>query len=77
MVQGGVFKPSMEEKEPTYDPIQNEAEKSGHRNQKGTAALARTSNSPSAIKQFFINHKDNGRLDWNEFREFGYLHYLF
>jgi len=66
MIQGGGFKPSMEEKEPIHDPIQNEAEKSGHRNKRGTIAMARTSDPHSATSQFFINHEDNERLDWDK-----------
>jgi len=66
MIQGGGFYPGMEQKEPTYDPIQNEAEESGHRNKRGTIAMARTSDPHSATSQFFINHKDNERLDWDK-----------
>ncbi|MEF8874377.1 MAG: peptidylprolyl isomerase [Candidatus Thermoplasmatota archaeon] len=69
MVQGGGFLPGMEKKEPTYDPIKNEAEKSGHRNERGTIAMARTSDPHSATSQFFINHKDNGKLDWDKSRD--------
>ncbi|MFP4001675.1 MAG: peptidylprolyl isomerase [Thermoplasmata archaeon] len=73
MAQGGGFLPGMSKKEPTYDPIQNEAEESGHRNKRGTVAMARTSEPHSATSQFFINHKDNERLDWDEFRDgYGY-----
>ncbi|MFW5904532.1 MAG: peptidylprolyl isomerase [Candidatus Saliniplasma sp.] len=66
MVQGGGFYPGMERKEPTYDPIQNEAEESGHRNERGTIAMARTSDPHSATSQFFINQDDNRNLDWNQ-----------
>ncbi|MEF8832744.1 MAG: peptidylprolyl isomerase [Candidatus Thermoplasmatota archaeon] len=69
MIQGGGFLPGMEEKEPSYEPVQNEAEKSGHRNERGTVAMARTSEPHSATSQFFINHKDNEKLDWDEFRD--------
>lgn len=73
MVQGGGFLPGMKEKESTYDAIKNEAEKSGHRNERGTIAMARTSDPHSATSQFFINHKDNERLDWDKARdEWGY-----
>ncbi|MFP4608351.1 MAG: peptidylprolyl isomerase [Candidatus Aenigmatarchaeota archaeon] len=65
MIQGGGFYPGMEEKEPTYDPIQNEAEESGHRNERGTIAMARTTEPHSATSQFFINHRDNEDLDWD------------
>ncbi len=69
MVQGGGFKPGMVEKETTYEPIKNEAEESGHRNERGTIAMARTSDPHSATSQFFINHKDNERLDWDGARD--------
>ena len=65
MIQGGGFYPDMEQKEPTYDPIQNEAEESGHRNERGTIAMARTQDPHSATSQFFINHDDNENLDWD------------
>ncbi len=69
MIQGGGFLPGMKEKEPSYDPIENEAEKSGHRNERGAIAMARTSDPHSATSQFFINHKNNERLDYDEFRD--------
>ncbi|MFW5945250.1 MAG: peptidylprolyl isomerase [Candidatus Natronoplasma sp.] len=73
MIQGGGFLPDMEQKEATYDPIQNEAEESGYRNKRGTIAMARRSDPHSATSQFFINHKNNGRLDYDEFRDgYGY-----
>jgi len=65
MIQGGGFYPDMEEKDPTYDPIQNEAEESGNRNERGTIAMARTTEPHSATSQFFINHQDNENLDWD------------
>ncbi len=65
MIQGGGFYPDMDQKEPTYDPIENEAEESGHRNKRGTIAMARTSDPHSATSQFFINHDDNENLDWD------------
>ncbi len=65
MIQGGGFHPDMQRKEPTYDPIQNEAEESGHRNKRGTIAMARTHDPHSATSQFFINHDDNENLDWD------------
>jgi len=66
MIQGGGFYSGMERKEPTYDPIQNEAEESGHRNERGTIAMARTDDPHSATSQFFINQDDNGFLDWDQ-----------
>ena len=62
MIQGGGFTPELEEK-PTQGPIKNEA-KNGLRNSRGTVAMARTSNPDSADGQFFINLRDNHRLDY-------------
>jgi len=43
-------------------PIQNEAD-NGLKNERGTVAMARTSDPNSATSQFFVNVKDNGFLD--------------
>jgi cyclophilin family peptidyl-prolyl cis-trans isomerase len=61
MIQGGGFLPGMKEKK-ARDPIQNEAD-NGLRNERGTIAMARTSDPHSATSQFFINVKDNPFLD--------------
>ncbi len=65
VVQGGGFKPGMIQKDTTYGPVKNEAEKSGHRNKEGTVAMARTGKPHSATSQFYINLKDNDGLDWD------------
>ena len=62
MIQGGGFTPGMEQK-PTKPPIKNEA-RNGLKNQRGTLAMARTSVVDSATSQFFVNHRDNGFLDF-------------
>lgn len=62
MIQGGGFDPKMNKKE-TQAPIQNEAD-NGLKNLRGTLAMARTQDPHSATAQFFINHKDNGFLDF-------------
>jgi peptidyl-prolyl cis-trans isomerase A (cyclophilin A) len=62
MIQGGGFTPALEEK-PTEGPIRNEA-KNGLRNSRGTIAMARKNDPDSADAQFFINLRDNHRLDW-------------
>ncbi|MFL6197338.1 MAG: peptidylprolyl isomerase [Thermoanaerobaculia bacterium] len=62
MVQGGGFTPNMTEK-PTRAPIQNEAD-NGLLNQRGTIAMARTSDPNSASAQFFINVADNAPLNF-------------
>ena len=61
MIQGGGFTPGLEQKE-TRAPIQNEAA-SGLSNERGTVAMARTSDPHSATSQFFINTGNNSRLD--------------
>lgn len=61
MIQGGGFLPGMEQK-PTQAPIENEAQ-NGLKNERGTIAMARTSDPHSASAQFFINVADNDFLD--------------
>jgi peptidyl-prolyl cis-trans isomerase B (cyclophilin B) len=48
---------------PTEKPIKNEAD-NGVKNERGTLAMARTSDPHSATAQFFINVVDNGFLDF-------------
>ncbi len=69
MIQGGGFEASMHQKQPNA-PIVNEAE-NGLKNDRGTLAMARTSDINSATSQFFINLKDNQMLN-NGARDFGY-----
>ena len=69
MIQGGGMDPDMRQKS-TRKPIKNEAD-NGLRNQRGTLAMARTSDINRATAQFFINLKDNAFLDHGG-RDFGY-----
>ena len=62
MIQGGGFQVGMMEKD-TREPIENEA-KNGLSNETGTIAMARTMDPHSASAQFFINVRNNLRLDW-------------
>jgi peptidyl-prolyl cis-trans isomerase A (cyclophilin A) len=62
MIQGGGYTPELEEK-PTHPAIRNEA-RNGLRNLRGTVSMARTSDPNSATNQFFINVRDNHRLDF-------------
>lgn len=64
MIQGGGFKPGMEQKE-TNAMIKNEAD-NGLANDLGTVAMARTPDPDSASSQFFINTKDNAFLNYSE-----------
>ncbi|WP_299591905.1 peptidylprolyl isomerase [uncultured Microbulbifer sp.] len=61
MAQGGGFTFDFQEK-PTRDPVVNESD-NGLSNERGTIAMARTSDPNSATAQFFINLVDNSRLD--------------
>ena len=61
MIQGGGFQPGMNQK-PTRLAIENEA-MNGLRNERGTLAMARTSDPHSATSQFFINLVDNTFLN--------------
>jgi len=62
MVQGGGLDQNLVEK-PTDPAIRNEA-RNGLRNSRGTVALARRDDPDSATAQFFINVRDNARLDF-------------
>jgi len=61
MIQGGGFTPDMQQKG-TDAPIRNEAT-ADKKNDRGTLAMARTSDLHSATSQFFINLKDNDFLN--------------
>jgi cyclophilin family peptidyl-prolyl cis-trans isomerase len=61
MIQGGGFTENYEKKK-TRAPIQNEAD-NGLKNERGTVAMARTSDPHSASAQFFINVKSNSFLN--------------
>ncbi|MCX8579835.1 peptidylprolyl isomerase B [Gilliamella sp. B2717] len=72
MIQGGGFEPGMKQKK-TKAPIQNEAA-NGLKNNRGTLAMARTSDPHSATAQFFINVVDNDYLNYRsaDVNGFGY-----
>ncbi len=61
MVQGGGFTKSLQKKE-VHAPIKNEAD-NGLKNDKGSIAMARTSDPHSATGQFFINVVNNDFLN--------------
>ena len=61
MIQGGGMGVGMKEKS-TGTPIENEAN-NGLKNERGTVAMARTSDPHSATAQFFINVNDNDFLN--------------
>ena len=62
MVQGGGMTSGMKEKD-TKAPVKNEAD-NGITNDRGTIAMARTSDPHSATCQFFINLVDNKSLNF-------------
>jgi peptidyl-prolyl cis-trans isomerase B (cyclophilin B) len=63
MIQGGGFEPgSLKKEKKTGAPIENESY-NGMINDRGTLAMARTSDPNSATAQFFINVKNNGFLN--------------
>ena len=61
MIQGGGFSEDFRQL-PTRTPVRNEADRGG-RNDRGTIAMARTSDPHSATAQFFINVADNDFLN--------------
>jgi len=69
MIQGGGLDASMDQKRGRA-PIKNEA-KNGLKNDRGTVAMARTSDINSATSQFFINLVDNDFLN-NSPGNYGY-----
>lgn len=63
MIQGGGITADMMDKPSKRAPIENEAN-NGLKNDRGTLAMARTSDPHSATSQFFINHADNEFLNF-------------
>ncbi len=63
MIQGGGITEDMRDKPGGRAPIDNEAQ-NGLKNERGTLAMARTSDPHSATSQFFINHVDNDFLNF-------------
>jgi cyclophilin family peptidyl-prolyl cis-trans isomerase len=62
MIQGGGFNQSMTEKKVLTPALKSEAT-NGLSNDRGTVAMARTSDPHSAKVQFFVNLKDNNFLN--------------
>jgi peptidyl-prolyl cis-trans isomerase A (cyclophilin A) len=70
MIQGGGFTEDMKPR-PTQAPIVLES-RTGLKNDRGTIAMARTSDPNSATAQFFINVVDNPRLTYPQPDGHGY-----
>ena len=66
MIQGGGFDVDLKQKK-TERKVINESKNRLH-NDRGTLAMARTSDPDSAGSQFFINQRNNPRLDWTPFK---------
>lgn len=75
MLQGGGFSSDFSQKD-TKDPVDNEAD-NGLANSRGTIAMARTGDPHSATAQFFINHGDNGFLDFTSKSQQGWGYTVF
>ncbi|MBI1366911.1 MAG: peptidyl-prolyl cis-trans isomerase [Alphaproteobacteria bacterium] len=61
VIQGGGYSAYFDER-PTHEPVPYEGD-NGLKNLRGTIAMARTSDPNSATSQWFINLKDNPKLD--------------
>lgn len=75
MIQGGGFDQQMGRKR-TNAPIENEAD-NGLKNDRGTIAMARTSDPHSATSQFFVNVKDNTFLNFKAKNDQGWGYAVF
>jgi len=71
MAQAGGYTAARQPKAGLRAPIAIESNNGLH-NQRGSIAMARTSNPDSASSQFFINVVDNGNLDYPGMDGFGY-----
>ena len=75
MIQGGGFSADMKRKS-TRKPIINEAD-NGLKNDRGTIAMARTSDPHSATAQFFINSVNNDFLNFKRKSSQGWGYVVF
>jgi len=75
MIQGGGMTAGLKQK-PTGEEIENEAD-NGLKNERGTVAMARTSDPHSATSQFFINEGDNAFLNHSAKNDQGWGYAVF
>jgi peptidyl-prolyl cis-trans isomerase B (cyclophilin B) len=75
MIQGGGMTAGLKQK-PTGAEIENEAD-NGLKNERGTVAMARTSDPHSATSQFFINVGDNAFLNHSAKNDQGWGYAVF
>ena len=71
MIQGGGLDTDMREKPWANEPVQNEAANCLP-NERGTIAMARTSDPHSATTQFFINTANNASLNYKSATSWGF-----
>ena len=64
VIQGGGYTTGLVKKDGQKDPIVLESN-NGLTNLRGTVAMARTNDPNSATSEFFINHADNGFLNYS------------
>lgn len=75
MIQGGGFTSDFQRKK-NQSPVENEAD-NGLLNERGTIAMARTSDPHSATSQFFINAVDNPALNFRSKTPHGWGYCVF
>ena len=76
MIQGGGLDGDMRDKIWDGKPVQNEAA-NAMPNERGTIAMARTSDPHSATTQFFINTVDNDSLNYKSATSWGFGYCVF
>lgn len=76
MIQGGGLDETMREKDWPCDPVKNEAA-NALPNERGTIAMARTSEPHSATTQFFINTGNNASLNYKSATSYGFGYCVF
>ena len=76
MIQGGGLEDNMREKDWSRAPVRNEAA-DAMPNERGTIAMARTSEPHSATTQFFINTANNASLNYKSATSYGFGYCVF